>query len=140
MDSADANLVWGFEDCSSCGICEWGNFVGGSCFGGCVFLWKIVFIIFAYLKELHSTWCNLNNRGWHTSDRVCWIMLIDIVAEWRSNQSDEFKDEVVWNPQIPKQMVNTVDTLSHASKVKRMRHICIQQNIGSAWYKTQVAS
>jgi hypothetical protein len=28
--------------------------------------------------------------------------------------------------------------LSHASKVKRMRHICIQQNIGSARCKTQV--
>jgi hypothetical protein len=34
--------------------------------------------------------------------------------------------------------MNTVDTLSHASKVKRMRHICIQQNIGSARCKIQV--
>jgi hypothetical protein len=66
-------------------------------------------------------------------------MLIDIVAEWRSNQSNEFKDAVVWNPQNPKQMMNTVDTLSHASKVKKMRHICIQHNIGSARCKTQVA-
>jgi hypothetical protein len=76
------------------------------------------------------------NKGWHTCDRVYWSMLIDIVTEWRSNQSDEFKDAVVWNPQNPKQMMNTVDTLSHTSKVKS---ICIHQNIGSARCKTQVA-
>jgi hypothetical protein len=51
-------------------------------------------------------------------------MLIEVVTEWRSNQSNEFKDAIVWNPKNLKQMMNmmnTVDTLSHASKVMIMR-------------------
>ena len=48
-------------------------------------------------------------------------MLIESGTEWTLNQSHEF---IVMNsstPQDPKQRMNTVDILSHASISKRMR-------------------
>jgi hypothetical protein len=50
-------------------------------------------------------------------------MLIEFGNEWAFNQSNEFKVFNSLKHQNPKQMMNIVDTLFHAPKLKVMKTI-----------------
>jgi hypothetical protein len=61
------------------------------------------------------------NSGSQTFDEDWWTMLIESSTEWTLNQSYDFKVMNSLSTQDPRQRMNTVDLLSRASTVKRMR-------------------
>jgi hypothetical protein len=68
---------------------------------------------------------------------VWWSMLIEVGIEWRSNQLDEFKILVVWNPKTQSKEWTLLTLCPMYQKLKKW-HIGIQQNISSTRCKTHM--